>query len=150
AQEQRRETFRRPSGDALAHLTVVAAGVGDGIAGLLIVASAAGDQHHHHGERSHGRSSIQPFGPGARECILAGMTTPYNEVEYASFPSPESHPDRLRLIGHLFHREPAPVERCRVLEIGCGSGANLIPMAETLPESKFRGFDLAESAVAIG
>jgi SAM-dependent methyltransferase len=75
---------------------------------------------------------------------------PYDEVSYASRPHPESHPDRLRLIAHLFRLAPAPAERCRVLEIGCSSGGNLIPMAEALPESEFFGIDLSESAVAAG
>jgi SAM-dependent methyltransferase len=43
---------------------------------------------------------------------------------------------------------PAPVTRCRFLEIGCGSGGNLIPMAYHLPESQFVGVDLARTAIA--
>ena len=27
--------------------------------------------------------------------------------------------------------EPAPIARCRVLELGCSAGANLLPMAAT-------------------
>jgi SAM-dependent methyltransferase len=45
---------------------------------------------------------------------------------------------------------PAPVERCRVLEIGCNEGANLIPMAYAIPKSEFVGFDLASLPVARG
>ncbi|MCU1274912.1 MAG: Methyltransferase type 12 [Bryobacterales bacterium] len=45
---------------------------------------------------------------------------------------------------------PAPADRCRVLELGCGDGGNLIPMALTLPESTFAGIDLAERAVEQG
>jgi SAM-dependent methyltransferase len=78
------------------------------------------------------------------------MTTAYDEVEYTSLPYPEAHPDRMFLVAQLFHREPTPVDRCRVLEIGCSSGGNLIPMAESLPGSTFVGFDLAASAVEIG
>jgi methyltransferase-like protein/SAM-dependent methyltransferase len=39
--------------------------------------------------------------------------------------------------------KPPPVDRCRVLEIGCASGDNLIPMALELPESAFVGIDLS-------
>jgi methyltransferase-like protein/SAM-dependent methyltransferase len=78
------------------------------------------------------------------------MSTPYDEVPYSSLPYAETHPDRLRLVAHLFHLAPAPVERCRVLEIGCSAGGNLIPMAEALPESRFLGVDLAATAVAAG
>jgi methyltransferase-like protein len=45
---------------------------------------------------------------------------------------------------------PAPVERCRVLELGCGDGGNLVPMAYGLPGSSFVGVDLAPSAIARG
>jgi SAM-dependent methyltransferase len=43
---------------------------------------------------------------------------------------------------------PAKVTRCRVLEIGCGSGGNIIPLAYTLRESTFLGIDLAEQPIA--
>jgi len=45
---------------------------------------------------------------------------------------------------------PAPVERCRVLEIACGDGANLIPMAYAIPGGEFVGFDLALSPIERG
>ncbi len=50
----------------------------------------------------------------------------------------------------LFGVRPAAVEHCRVLEIGCGEGGNLIPMAAALPASRFYGFDLSGAAVAKG
>lgn len=45
---------------------------------------------------------------------------------------------------------PAPVESCRVLEVGCGDGANLIPMAYAMPGSEFAGFDLARLPIERG
>lgn len=39
---------------------------------------------------------------------------------------------------------------CRVLEIGCGDGGNLIPMALGLPDAEVVGIDLAEQPVARG
>lgn len=76
--------------------------------------------------------------------------TPYDAVPYTSFPYPETHPDRLRLVAHLFHLAPAPADACRVLEVGCAAGGNLVPMAEALPGSRFLGIDLAPSAIADG
>jgi len=35
----------------------------------------------------------------------------------------------------------ADVRRARVLELGCCSGGNLIPMAEQLPDATFVGLD---------
>ena len=41
----------------------------------------------------------------------------------------QTHPDRLATIALLYGMAPRPVDRCRVLELGCGDGSNLIPMA---------------------
>src|SRR5262249_54229313 len=43
-----------------------------------------------------------------------------------------------------------PISSCRVLEIGCASGGNIIPMAEQLPGSRFVGIDLSPVQVAAG
>lgn len=53
----------------------------------------------------------------------------YDEVPYESYPYPQTHPDRIATIATILGISPAPVERCRVLELGCASGGNLIPMA---------------------
>jgi len=75
---------------------------------------------------------------------------PYDEVAYPSLPIPHTHPDRLATVGMHFGMRPAPLERCRVLELGCSSGANLLAMAVTLPESEFVGVDLAGKPIARG
>ncbi len=71
----------------------------------------------------------------------------YDRVPYKSHPMAQTHPDRLATLAILFGMEPAPAARCRVLEIGCGDGANLIPMALTLPASSFTGIDLARAPI---
>lgn len=53
-------------------------------------------------------------------------------------------------MGTLFGLKPPPATRCRVLEIGCSNGSNLVPMAATLPESEFVGIDLAARPVSQG
>jgi SAM-dependent methyltransferase len=68
---------------------------------------------------------------------------PHNTFAYPGFPYPKTHPDSLAAMAILHGLNPAPVERCRVLEIGCNEGANLIPMAYAIPTSEFVGFDLA-------
>ncbi len=45
---------------------------------------------------------------------------------------------------------PAPIEKCRVLELGCAQGGNLIPMAFNLPECEFLGVDLSPNQIAAG
>jgi SAM-dependent methyltransferase len=75
--------------------------------------------------------------------MSAELRQSYDEFPYLSFPFPQSHPDRLATIGWLFGMEPARVESCRVLEVGCASGGNLLPMAASLPGSQFVGVDFS-------
>jgi SAM-dependent methyltransferase len=67
----------------------------------------------------------------------------HNTFAYPGFPYPKTHPDCLAAMAILHGLNPAPVDHCRVLEIGCNEGANLIPIAYAIPTSKFVGFDLA-------
>jgi methyltransferase-like protein len=78
------------------------------------------------------------------------QTTSYDEVPYESYPFAQSHPDRLATVATLLGLKPPPVDRCRVLELGCASGGNLIPMAVTLPGTKFLGIDLSGRQIADG
>src|SRR5258708_17235252 len=77
-------------------------------------------------------------------------TTSYEEVPYQSHPLPQTHPDRLATMATLFGMAPAPITTCRVLELGCGDGGNLIPMAFGLPGSQFVGLDLSAGAIGRG
>jgi len=54
------------------------------------------------------------------------------------------------VIGRLFGLDPAPAAGCRVLELGCGDGANVLSMAQTLPGASFVGVDAAAAAVGRG
>jgi methyltransferase-like protein/ubiquinone/menaquinone biosynthesis C-methylase UbiE len=74
----------------------------------------------------------------------------YDEAAYPGFAYAQTHPDRLATLGRLFGIESAPIDHCRVLELGCGDGLNLIAMALQLPDSQFLGIDLAASAIAKG
>lgn len=65
----------------------------------------------------------------------------YDAVPYTRRPFAQSHPDRLAVLAKLFGMRPAPIDRCRLLELGCAAGGNLIPMACALPESCFLGID---------
>jgi SAM-dependent methyltransferase len=75
---------------------------------------------------------------------------PYDAFAYPAFSYPHTHPDRLAVMATLHGLSPAPIDRCRVLEIGCNEGANLIPMAYAIPQGEFVGFDLAQTPVARG
>ena len=76
--------------------------------------------------------------------------TSYDEVIYPAYPILYTHPDRLATVASLFGMKPAPVEQCRVLEIGCSDGANLMAMAVGLPQCQFVGVDAAGTAIARG
>ena len=78
------------------------------------------------------------------------VNTAYDQVLYPSRTFPETHPNRLAMVAYLRGLQPARVDRCRVLELGCGAAGNLIPMAFQLPESEFVGLDLASRPIASG
>lgn len=71
----------------------------------------------------------------------------YQATPYPNRPVQLSHPDHLYVVGRLHGLTPPPVASARVLELGCGSGGNLLPMAATLPGGRFLGIDLAERQI---
>src|SRR5258706_14788129 len=72
----------------------------------------------------------------------------YDRVPYRSGSQHQTHPDHLATLALLAGLTPAPPAHCRVLELGCATGGNVIPMAFELRESEFVGIDL--SPVQIG
>ena len=74
----------------------------------------------------------------------------YDETPYHSGGRKHTHPDRLAVLATLFGLRPQPVESCRVLELGCGVGANLAAMACSLPASSFVGLDLSPRQIGQG
>jgi tRNA G46 methylase TrmB len=75
---------------------------------------------------------------------------PYDLLPYESIAFPETHPAHLAALGRLFGLDTAHAEQCRVLELGCASGGNLIPMAWYLPGSRFLGIDLSRTQIEDG
>jgi len=82
--------------------------------------------------------------------MAQAVSNTHDEVLYPSRSFSQTHPDRLATLATLFGMSPASVENCRVLELGCGAGGNLIPMAFGLPYSSFVGIDLAARPIAKG
>lgn len=74
----------------------------------------------------------------------------YDRIPYRSLALPQTHPDRLASIARVFRLTPPDVASCRVLELGCASGGNLVPMACALPGSEFVGIDTSRQQVADG
>lgn len=50
-------------------------------------------------------------------------------------------------VATLYGLEPPALASCRVLELGCGEGGHLIPIAQAFPESECLGVDLSSAAI---
>lgn len=79
----------------------------------------------------------------------------YELVPYTSHAFAQTHPRRLATLGRYFGLPAAPFSGCRVLELGCAAGGNLLPMAIENPQGRFVGVDLsgrslAEARAAVG
>lgn len=74
----------------------------------------------------------------------------YDSFQYENLSFPLTHPDWLSTIGWLHGLDAAPATSCRVLELGCGRGGNIVPWAALFPDSDFVGVDLAPSQIADG
>ena len=74
----------------------------------------------------------------------------YEDIPYESSPVTETDPDRLAVIARLFGVESADPDECRVLELGCAAGGNLIPLAFRNPRSSYLGIELSRRQVDDG
>ena len=71
----------------------------------------------------------------------------YDAVFYPPRAFPTTHPEHLATVLTLLGLHAPPVEACRVLEVGCATGGNLLPMADSLPEAQFVGIDLSPAQI---
>ena len=82
------------------------------------------------------------------------MTDPasplHDRIHYPGGAWEHSHPDRIAATARMYGLSPAPVERCRVLELGCGAGGNLVPMAYGLRGARVLGIDAAARPIEKG
>lgn len=74
----------------------------------------------------------------------------YDRIPYDGWSYAFTHPDVLATVARLRGIHSPPVEGCRVLEIGCAAGYNLIPMAFSLPNAHFVGIDYAARQIEEG
>jgi SAM-dependent methyltransferase/methyltransferase-like protein len=74
----------------------------------------------------------------------------YDAVPYESKPLQPTHPDHLAVMARLAGLTPPDPASCRVLEIGCATGGNLMPMALSLPGATFVGIDVSPEQIAAG
>lgn len=76
--------------------------------------------------------------------------TSYDELVYTDNSFAETHPLHLAAVATLFGVPIPDLSQCRVLELGCGMGGNLIPMAFSLPGGNYLGIDLSARQIAEG
>lgn len=74
----------------------------------------------------------------------------YDDLPYDSLPLPETQPDFLAAIAALHGYAAPDPRRARVLELGCASGGNLIPLAFHYPESELIGIELSRVQAEAG
>ena len=82
--------------------------------------------------------------------MSADLTTPYDNVLYPGRAHEETHPDRLAFTAAFYGIAPVPVDRCRILELGCAIGGNLIPVAYQYPGCQCYGIDLSARSIEAG
>lgn len=82
------------------------------------------------------------------------MTDPllasYEEVPYDSRPVAATEIGALEAMALLYGVTSPQAAHARVLELGCASGGNLIPMAYRFPDATFVGIDLTPGQIAVG
>ena len=74
---------------------------------------------------------------------MSSVTEEYDAVPFVGEAVPHAHSAFLETVVRLRGLRPAPAEKARVLELGCGVGSNLLPMAERYPDATFVGIDLS-------
>ena len=87
---------------------------------------------------------------GTRLKEASTRMTAYDELNYEGGIFSQTHPQRLQAVAKLFGLDAPALATCSILELGCGDGANLIPMAYHMPGAKLVGVDLAEKPIAYG
>ncbi len=77
------------------------------------------------------------------------MVTAYDETPYANLPFAQTRPAVLATVATLHGLTPPDPREARVLELGCGAGANLAGIAAADPGVRAVGVDLAPTAVDV-
>jgi SAM-dependent methyltransferase len=79
-----------------------------------------------------------------------GPAQSYDEIPYPSLAVRRTHPSHLAALARLFGLPATSPRRCRVLELGCAAGGNLLPMAVDFPDSQFLGIDASARQISDG
>ena len=74
----------------------------------------------------------------------------YDLLKYPAHIHQQMLPALLAPIARVHGIEVASPRQCRLLEVGCGDGVQLITLAMAYPESQFVGVDMSTAAIARG
>ncbi len=78
---------------------------------------------------------------------MASAGSEYDEVPYLAPSFANTYPDALAVAALLRGLDVPPLAGARVLELGCARGANLVPMAWSMPNAEFVGIDLSRRQI---
>src|SRR5262245_57173699 len=67
----------------------------------------------------------------------------FDQLPYPSMPFAYTQPAQLAALATLYGLQPPQADSARVLELGCASGGNIIPLAARFPKAHFVGLDLS-------
>lgn len=81
---------------------------------------------------------------------MPSIAESYDELPYPDLVYPETNPNRLAAIAALLGLPAKNPARARILELGCGSGSNLIAMAVEWPEANLVGVDFSGRQIDAG
>ncbi|MFI5380567.1 MAG: methyltransferase regulatory domain-containing protein [Tepidisphaerales bacterium] len=73
----------------------------------------------------------------------------YEQTPYAASSHWETHPDSLASVAAILGIDAPDIRTCRVLEIGCATGGNILPLAVALPGAEFTGIDLSPRQIEL-
>src|SRR5262245_34601333 len=74
----------------------------------------------------------------------------FDQLPYPSMPFAYTQPAHLAALAALYGLEPPRAASARVLELGCASGGNIIPLAARFPQAHFVGIDLSLQHIHAG
>lgn len=80
---------------------------------------------------------------------LKTAPNPYDEFPYCDYPIVWTAPERIALASLLHGGPRLPLQRYRVLELGCANGANLLPMAWYRRHGDFTGLDASARQIGL-
>lgn len=78
------------------------------------------------------------------------MSDAYERVIYRGGAIDGTLPEQMGAVAQLFGVQPADPRTARVLELGCGTGVNLLSMATVRPQGRYLGVDASHRQIDLG